>query len=87
MDMITVVVNSFGAIINCCWRLLNIKVLANTYSLWNVFQGVFAVWAFKIVITDGIMGYAGRTYGRKGNSYGYDKHKNRSNVWRHREVE
>lgn len=84
MTMVDIVINSFGGIINCCWRILNIKVLANTYSLWNVFQGVFAVWAFKIVIRDGVLGYWGRSFG---GSYGRDKHKNSSQVWRHKEVE
>lgn len=50
---------SFAAIIDFCWDILSKPIIANTYSLWNVFQGVFAVWAFKIIIVDGILKYRG----------------------------
>lgn len=45
----------FAGIISACWRVLSQPIILNTYSLWNVFQGVFACWAFKVVIVDGIL--------------------------------
>lgn len=83
--MENIIISSFGGIIQVCWRILNIKIIADTYSLWNVFQGVFLCWGFKVVIMDGVLGYSGRAFG--GVSYGHDKRGNRNNVYRHKEVE
>ena len=77
MNMVSVVVQSFGGIVNVCWRLLNIKCIADTYSLWNVFQGVFACWAFKVMIVDNVLQYSGRSFH---SSYGIKKRSNRNQV-------
>lgn len=45
----------FAGIISTCWSFLEQPIILGTYSLFNVFQGVFACWAFKIVIIDGVL--------------------------------
>lgn len=49
----------FQGIITECWAVLSRPIILGTYSLWNVFQGVFACWAFKVVIVDGVLNLHG----------------------------
>lgn len=50
---------SFQLLIDFAWGVLTKPIILNTYSLWNVFQGVFGVWAFKIIIVNGFLKYRG----------------------------
>lgn len=64
----------FQGIINACWHVLSEKIILNNYSLWNVFQGVFACWCFKIVIIDGILNIkkTGVQYNPKSSKFYYN---------------
>lgn len=42
-------------VMTICWNILDAKIILGTYSLWNVFTGVFAVWAFNFVFIKGVM--------------------------------
>lgn len=44
-----------NAIMTFCWELLSKKIILGTYSLWNVFTGIFAIWAFNYVFVQGIL--------------------------------
>lgn len=81
--MVNTVVQAFRLITAFCWNILTYKCIADTYSLWNVFQGVFAIWFFKIIITRGVLGWTGKANG--GTTYGrsikrYESQVNRKDV-------
>ena len=61
----------FAGILNACWDILSEPIILGTYSLWNVFQGVFAVWAFNIVFIKGIFADI-RVHDSHGGKYYYD---------------
>lgn len=78
--MVQKVVLAFQLIINFCWDIISYKCIAGTYSLWNVFQGIFAIWAFKVIITDGILKWSNISHGS--HSYGRSMKKYDSQVTR-----
>lgn len=60
-----------NAIMNFCWEILSKPIILGTYSLWNVFTGIFAVWAFRFVFVDNIFqkDSGSVTHAKKGNHY------------------
>lgn len=65
LEQFTEVLNK---IMTFCWNILSYPIILGTYSLWNVFTGIFAVWAFKFVIVDNFFqkGSGSVTYAKKG---------------------
>ena len=61
----------FSGIMNACWSILSEPIILGTYSLWNVFQGVFAVWAFHLVFIKGI--FADIRVHKSNDKYYYDR--------------
>ena len=51
------IIEACGAVMGFCWRILDKPIILDTYSLFNVFQGLFAAWVFRIVVMDGMFSF------------------------------